>query len=107
MKVHRMKMNEKDEYIIKQYQQDESMMILIYAQWCVNHGLDALEMYQQAYPEQPVNKELLKALEDTVAKEESEDISIELVQHVLQLFGNDDLAFVIQEFSDKRIKKND
>lgn len=102
-----MKMNEKDQYIIEQYQQDESMMILIYAQWCVNHELDALEMYQQAYPDQLINKELLKALDETVAKEESEDISIELVQHVLQLFGNDDLAFVIQEASDKKVKKND
>lgn len=102
-----MKMSEKDQYIIKQYQQDEAMMIVIYAQWCVNHQLDAIEIYREAYPDQPVNDELLKAMDETVAKEESEDISTGLVQHVLQIFGNDDLAFAMQEALDKKARKKD
>lgn len=107
LEVHRMKMSEQDQYIIKQYEQDESMMILIYAQWCVNNNLDAMDIYQQAYPNQPVNKALVKALGETVDKKESEEISIGIVQHVLQLFGNDDLAFFIQEQIDKQAKKKD
>jgi len=102
-----MKLSEKDQYIIKQYEQDEKMMIIIYAQWCVNHGVDALEIYERAYPGQMENKALIEAIDETVSKEASEDISTELVQHVLQLFGNDDLAFAIQEVIDKRAKKKE
>lgn len=97
-----MKLSEKDQYIIKQYQQDEEMMILIFAQWCVNEELDPLEVYEKAYPNQPKNKALIEAIDRTVPKNESEDISIDLVQHVLQLFGNDDLAFIIQEIVDRK-----
>lgn len=107
MEVIKMKMTEKDQYIIDQYKQDESMMVVIYAQWCVNNDVDAVALYQQAYPEQPVNKELIQAMNETVDKKESEEISTSLVQHVLQLFGNDDLAFVIQEVMDEKSKKKD
>ena len=41
-------------------------------------------------------------MKKTVPKNESEDISKELVQHVLQIFGNDDLAFVIQEINQRK-----
>lgn len=102
-----MEMNEKDAYIIEQYQKDESMMIMIFAQWCVNNDLDASELYQRAYPNQPINKELIQIMEETVAKEESEEISTDVVQHVLQIFGNDDLAFVIQEIIDNKLNKKD
>lgn len=97
-----MKLTEKEQYIIDQYEQDETMMIIIFAQWCVNHDLDAMVLYHKAYPNQPENKALLAALDETVDKKESEDISTALVQYVLQLFGNDDLAFVIQEEIDKK-----
>lgn len=107
MEVLNMKMSEKDQYIINQYKQDESMMIVIYAQWCVNNDFDALELYQQAYPEQPVNKQLVKAMDETIDKKESEEISTGLVQHVLQLFGNDDLAFIIEEAVNEKKKKQD
>lgn len=100
-------MNEKDAYIIEQYQKDESMMIMIFAQWCLNNNLDASELYQRAYPNQPINKELLRIMDETVAKEESEDISTDVVQHVLQLFGNDDLAFTIQDVIDTKSNKKD
>lgn len=102
-----MKRSERDQYIIDQYQNDEEMMILIFAQWCVNHNLDALTLYKQAYPNQPENKALREALEKTVPKEESEEISTEVVQQVMQLFGNDDLAFVVQEAVEEMRKRKD
>lgn len=97
-----MKLSDKDKYIIERYQQDEAMMVLIFAQWCINHDLDPLEVYERAYPNQPKNKLLLEAIEKTVPKNESEEISKEVVQHVLQLFGNDDLAFVIEEIMESK-----
>lgn len=97
-----MKMSEKDKHIIEQYQNDEKMMVLIFAQWCVNNDLDAKVLYEKAYPSQTENKLLLEAMEETVFKEESEEISVAVLQQVLQLFGNDDLAFVVQEEIDKK-----
>lgn len=94
--VDNMKYTDKDRYIIQQYEQDETMMVLIYAQWCVNNGIDAIALYEQAYPEQPKNNLLLDAIKQTIPKEESEYISKDIVLQVLQLYGNDDLAFEIQ-----------
>lgn len=96
IEVYKVKYSERDQYIIKQYEHDEEMMILMYAQWCVNHELDARSLYEKAYPHQPLNKALLDAMEHTVPKEESEEISQELVVQILQLFGNDDLAYEVQ-----------
>lgn len=85
-----------EEQIIEKYQNDEKMMILIFAQWCINHELDPVKLYQMAYPGQMKNHALEEAMELTVPKNESEDIPNETVLNVLQLFGNDDLAFVVQ-----------
>lgn len=100
-----MKRTEKDNYIIEKYKEDEKMMILIFAQWCINHDMDALQLYRTAYPEQTENKALLDSMEKTVPKEESEEISLEAVQQVLQLFGNDDLAFVMQQAAEEQGKQ--
>src|SRR5699024_4971256 len=97
-----LKYSEKDQYIIEQYQQDEEMMIFIFAQWCVNEGLDAIDIYEQAYPNQMKNEALHDALEKTVPKNEADEITLEVVQHVLQLIGNDDLAFMIQEVYEQK-----
>jgi hypothetical protein len=85
-----------EEHIIKKYQNDEKMMVLIFAQWCVNNDLDPEELYKTAYPYQVKNEALKEAIELTVPKEESDEISVQTVIHVLQLFGNDDLASVVQ-----------
>ncbi len=90
-----------EEQIIEKYQNDEKMMILIFAQWCINHELDPVELYQMAYPGQMKNHALEEAMELTVPKNEAEDISNETVLNVLQLFGNDDLAFVVQSEIDR------
>lgn len=92
-----MKLSDKDKWIIEQYEQDEQMMVLVFAQWCVNHQLDAMHLYKKAYPTQLENKALREALEKTIPKEEAEEISTDVLLHILQLFGNDDLAFVVQE----------
>ncbi|MCA1321641.1 hypothetical protein LC085_17175 [Bacillus tianshenii] len=96
---------EVEKRIIENYQQEENMMILVFAQWCVNHGLDPEALYMKAYPNQGNNPALIQALELTVSKEEAGDISNETLLGVLSLFGNDDLAFVVSEEME-RLKKN-
>ncbi|WP_220127308.1 hypothetical protein [Halobacillus locisalis] len=74
------------------------MMILLFAQWCINHDLDPVDIYQQAYPYQAKNTELIDALELTVSKKESDHIDSETLLDVLSMYGNDDLAFVVSEY---------
>ena len=92
-------MSQKDleEKIIQHYQAEEKMMILVFAQWCVNHNLNPEELYLRAYPSQSANPALKEALELTVPKEEAGEITNETLLGVLSLFGNDDLAFVVTE----------
>ncbi|GGA84521.1 hypothetical protein [Ornithinibacillus halotolerans] len=96
-----MNRKEIEEQIIKNYQNDEKMMILIFAQWCVNNDLDPKELYKTAYPNQEKNVVLEEALQLTVPKKESDVITDGTVLNVLQLFGNDELAFVIQQYIEK------
>ena len=97
-------MNEKEleEKIIENYKDQENMMILVFAQWCINHDLDPEEMYLRAYPNQHTNQALREAIELTVPKEEAGEVSDETLLGVLSLFGNDDLAFVVTEELHKR-----
>ncbi len=86
-----------EDRIVESYRQDEDMMILVFAQWCVNHGLDPAELYRKAYPGQPENERLGRVLELTVPKEEAGDIPDQTVLGVLSMYGNDDLAVVVAE----------
>lgn len=86
-----------EEKIIENYKGEENMMILVFAQWCVNHDLVPEQLYLRAYPNQSANPALNEALELTVPKEEAGEIADETVLGVLSLFGNDDLAFVVTE----------
>lgn len=88
--------------VVEAYRNDEKMMILIFAQWCVNHDQDPIALYSKAYPDQQGNAELNEAVELTVSKKESSSIPDEMVLNALQLFGNNDLAFVVQEIIEKR-----
>ena len=88
---------ELEKQIIESYRRDEQMMILVFAQWCVNRGLDPQLLYEKAYPQQASNPALQQAIELTVPKEEAGDIPDDTVLQVLSLFGNDDLAFVVTE----------
>lgn len=86
-----------EDSIIENYQKDENMMILIFAQWCVNHSLDPYELYVKAYPNQLRNPALKQAIDLTVSKEEAGEIPNQTLLNVLSLFGNEDLAFVVSE----------
>ncbi|MFP5108084.1 hypothetical protein ACSU6B_15065 [Neobacillus sp. C211] len=92
-------MNQKqlEEKIIENYRGEEKMMILVFAQWCVNHDLDPEELYLKAYPNQSSNPALKEAIELTVSKEEAGEVGDQTLLGVLELFGNDDLAFVVTE----------
>ncbi|WP_188725165.1 hypothetical protein [Lentibacillus populi] len=92
-----------EQQVIENYQNDEKMMILIFAQWCINHDLDPKEMYKRAYPAQGENHALSEALALTVPEAESAEIPDQTVLQILQLFGNDDLAFIVQQVIDKRV----
>ncbi|MCA1053882.1 hypothetical protein LCM10_02695 [Rossellomorea aquimaris] len=88
---------EVEERIISNYQKDENMMILVFAQWCVNNDLDPAEIYKKAYPDQGANPALQQGIDLTVSKEESEEIPDSTLLGVLSLFGNSDLAIVVSE----------
>ncbi|MDZ7543467.1 hypothetical protein GNF83_20280 [Clostridium perfringens] len=92
--------------VIQNYQRDEQMMILVFAQWCVNNDLDPVELYQRAYPKQKDNYPLQQGIELTVSKEEAGLIPDETLLGVLSLFGNEDLAFVVTEEISKRKPKS-
>ena len=92
-----MNSKELEEKIIQHYQGEEKMMILIFAQWCINHALDPEELYLLAYPNQSANIALKEAMELVVPKEESGEIADETLLGVLSLFGNDELAFIVTE----------
>ncbi|OAS88487.1 hypothetical protein [Metabacillus litoralis] len=100
-----MNSKEMEKQIIANYQRDEQMMILVFAQWCVNNDLDPKEIYLRAYPEQVNNAALQQAIELTVPKEESSEIPNTTLFNVLSLFGNEDLAFIVSEEIDKIKKK--
>jgi len=97
-----MNSKELEEKIIQHYKGEEKMMILVFAQWCVNHDLDPEELYLRAYPSQSSNPALREAIELTVPKEEAGEIADQTLLGVLSLFGNDDLAFVVTEEIQKR-----
>ncbi|MDR0269244.1 hypothetical protein [Paenibacillus sp.] len=94
-----------EEGIVESYKQDEDMMILVFAQWCVNEELNPEELYRQAYPQQESNERLQRVLELTVPKEEAGPIPDHTVLGVLSLFGNEDLAFVVSEAISNRTSK--
>ena len=93
-----------EKQVIENYQNDERMMILIYSQWCINHELDPTVLYKEAYPNQVTNSTMEDVQELTVPVNESDDIPDQTVLNVLQLFGNDDLAFIVQKYIEKRDK---
>lgn len=90
-----MNRQEMEQQIIENYQKEEKMMILVFAQWCINHDLDPIQLYKEAYPAQGDNQALQEAVELTVPKEEAGEIADETLLGVLSLFGNEDLAFIV------------
>lgn len=99
----RMEYESRDEWIIKKYQQDEATMIQLFVTWCLQNELDPVQLYQRAYPAQSKNEALVRAVEEADPTEF--EISNETLLDVLQLFGNDDLAFVASEEVEKLDRK--
>lgn len=85
-----------DEQVIAKYKHDEKVMIQLFVQWCMNHGVDPNKLYARAYPEQQKNPSLQEVLKEMDGAEEME-IDNETMLDVLQLFGNFDLAFILSE----------
>ena len=93
----------RDELIIKKYQQDESVMVQVFVNWALRKGLDPVELYQRAYPSQTKNEALLLAVEEADAFDL--DVGDDTLMELLQMFGNDDLAFVVSEEIEKLNRK--
>ena len=93
---------EQEDEIIRSYQKDEKLMILIFAQWCINHDLDPIQLYNRAYPTQGDNPSLQEGIELTVPKDEAGEIDDETLLGVLSLFGNEDLGFIVTQEIAKR-----
>lgn len=90
-----MEYENRNEWIIKKYQQDEATMIQLFVTWSLQNDLDPVQLYQRAYPAQTQNEALVRAVEEADPSEL--EISHETLLEVLQLFGNDDLAFIASE----------
>lgn len=97
-----MNQKELEEKIIENYRGEEKMMILVFAQWCINNDLNPEGLYIRAYPNQAANPALREAIELTVPKEEAGEVPDQTLLGVLSLFGNDDLAFIVTEEIAKR-----
>ncbi|BAC12536.1 hypothetical protein ACFQ4N_15460 [Oceanobacillus iheyensis] len=96
---------DKNEEVIRRYQEDEKRMVLIFAQWCINHQLDPFTVYGEAYPTQVNNSILKEVIDWTVDSSESDVIDTEMLIQILQAYGNDDLAMVISEKSQEMKQK--
>lgn len=98
-----MEYENRDEFIIKKYQQDEAVMIQVFVDWALRHGLDPVGLYRRAYPSQIKNEALLLAVEEA----DSFDMEVDdgTLLELLQMFGNDDLAFVVSEEMEKIQRK--
>lgn len=91
------------EQIIKKYEDDERTMIHLFIEWCRQHQLDAHEVYHQAYPDQAENPVMAEIIAD-IAEQAPIKIPTNTLLEVLQVFGNDELAFVVAELSAKFAK---
>jgi hypothetical protein len=98
-----MEYENRDEFIIKKYQQDEAVMIQVFVDWALRNDLNPVELYQRAYPSQIKNEALLLAVEEADAFDMEIDDATLL--ELLQMFGNDDLAFVVSEEMEKIQRK--
>lgn len=92
-----MNQSEREALIIEKYRQEEKLMILLFAQWCINHNLNPISIYQKAYPADRQNAQLKEVLEETIPKAESDEIPLASLLEVLSWFEQDQLAFIVSE----------
>ena len=85
-----------EQQIIQKYKDDETLMVRLFVKWCANHKLDPQALYKKAYPQQGINSALKEVIKDDDGFEDLH-IDNEMMLDVLQLFGNDDLAFIVSD----------
>lgn len=103
--MHRLDSKQLQEFIIKKYQDEEKTMVHLFIEWCREQEHNPHKVYQLAYPEQPENP-IIKELMKELSEQEPLHIPDHTLLEVLQLFGNDELAFVITELIEKSSKKS-
>ena len=94
-----------DEQVIQKYQQDEQLMIRLFVQWCANNEVGSPRVIQTC-----ISKATRKCHhEENHRRSRSEDdidIDNETMLDVLQLFGNEDLAFIVADEIERLSKKH-
>ncbi|MDQ0206079.1 hypothetical protein [Alkalicoccobacillus murimartini] len=100
-----MEPSEREDFIIQKYKQEEQLMILLFAQWCVNHDLDPAAIYKKAFPAQTKNQQLTEAVEQTLPKSEADEIPLPSLLEVLSWFEQDELAFIVSEEANQLEKR--
>lgn len=98
--VSRLNQQSIQDFIIQKYQDEEKTMVHLFVEWCRAHEYDPHTIYHTAYPEQgenPILSEIYKELQD----QKPLHIQTDTLLNVLQIFGNDELAFVITELIEK------
>lgn len=90
-----MNSKEIEEWVAANYQRDEQMMVDAFTQWCINHDLDPVELYIRAYPNQAANDALNQAVSLSLPKEEAPVIDDDALLHILMVFDNEELGFVV------------
>lgn len=93
-----------EEQVIQKYQEDEQLMIRLFVQWCTNHQLNPHELYKRAYPDQQENVVMKNIIEQADAEDDI-NIDNETMLDVLQLFGNEDLAFIVADEIERLTQK--
>lgn len=93
-----------NEQIIQRYKEEETLMIRLFVQWCSNNDLNPHALYKKAYPYQMENAALQEVIESDDGLEEFH-IDNETMLDVLQLFGNEDLAFVVADEVERLSRK--
>src|SRR5690625_6265335 len=98
----RMNRTEREQFIIDNYQAGEDEMIALFVEWCHNHDFDPLKMYREAYAEQELPEILVKINKQ---RRDVGEIESSLLLEVLQMYGNDTLAFVVANYAEKLDEK--
>lgn len=102
--VHVMDQKQLQEFIIQKYQDEERTMVHLFIEWCRENEHDPHAVYHLAYPEQQENAIIIELMKE-LSEQEPLHIPNHTLLEVLQMFGNDELAFVITELIEKSEKK--
>lgn len=80
--------------VIEQYQADEKVMIQLFIHWCNNKQLNPLTIYRKAFPHYSDTTVLEDNIKEIVG-DEPVQVSTETLLHILEVFEQHELAYVI------------